>query len=395
MGYFLGKRKIAIIQWTSFFIKGITRTLTTKSHPTYAFIFIDFLVKMLIPVQFDKMSVWPWLAEQSDSLFRTNFSTDWQDMLTQNKYDAILVAGESKHSYKVRNQYKALVKINERYCIQYVLEALQQVPSVDNIYVIGPRKKLVAAFQKANIDLDQPKSITILEQKSNLLENVWHGFLASLPATINDQTEKLETFADKAVLVLPCDSPLITAHEITYFIEQSNLENYDYILGLTPEEAMKYFYPGKDRPGIKMAYLHMKERNYRINNLHMVRPARVGHRVHINKMYEYRYQKRLVNMLLLALYLLRIQPLRNFGLIFGMQFSLISAKLDLPGLTAIFKRWVPRKELETTISQILKSRFSSLEVPYPGAALDIDNDQSYEILKSQFNHWKSYLNKQV
>ena len=313
----------------------------------------------------------------------------------QQRYDAILVAGESKYSYKVRNQYKALLKIDGRYCIQYVLDALQHVSSIDNIYVIGPQKKLVAAFQKAKIDLNHPKRIKILEQKSNLLENVWHGYLASLPITDTDQTDEIEIFADKAVLVVPCDSPLITAQEVTYFIKQCRLEDYDYILGLTPEKEMEYFYPGKHGPGIKMAYLHMKERNYRINNLHMVRPARVRHRIHINKMYEYRYQKRLINMLLLALYLLRIQPIKNFGLIFGMQFSLISAKLDLPWLTAIFKRWVPRQELETTISQILKTRFASLEVPYPGAALDIDNDQAYEILQYQFNHWRSYLNSQA
>jgi len=316
-------------------------------------------------------------------------------MKTPSKYDAILVAGESKYSYKVRNQYKALLKLNGRYCIQYVIEALQQVPCIDNIYVIGPRKKLASGFQKANIDLEQPKQIKILEQRTNLLENVWHAFLASLPITSTDHSDDLAAFADKAVLVVPCDSPLITAREITYFIDQCNLDKFDYILGLTPEKAMEYFYPRKDCPGIKMAYLHMRERNYRINNLHMVRPAKVRHRVHINKMYEYRYQKRLINMLLLAFYLLRIQRLKNFGLLLGLQFSLISAKLDLPWLTAIFKGWVPRKDLETTVSQILRTRFTSLEVPYPGAALDIDNDQSYEILRNQFNHWRSYLSSQA
>ncbi len=316
-------------------------------------------------------------------------------MNTQRRYDAILVAGESKYSYKVRNQYKALLELNQRYCIQYVIEALQQVPAVDTIYIIGPRKKLVSAFQKVNLDLDQPKKIKILEQKSNLLENVWHAYLASLPVTGNDPKNDLETFADKAVLVVPCDSPLITAQEISYFMEQCRLEKYDFILGLTPEKAMEYFYPGNHGPGIKMAYLHMKEKNYRINNLHMVRPARVRHRIHINKMYEYRYQKRLINMLLLAFYLLRIQRIKKFGLLLGLQFSLISAKLDLPWLTAIFKRWVPRKELETAISQILNTRFASLEVPYPGAALDIDNDQAYETLKNQFNHWQSYLSDQA
>ena len=42
------------------------------------------------------------------------------------KYDAILVAGENKDSHNVCNQYKALLKLNDRYCIQYVIEALQR-----------------------------------------------------------------------------------------------------------------------------------------------------------------------------------------------------------------------------------------------------------------------------
>ena len=130
-----------------------------------------------------------------------------------------------------------------------------------------------------------------------------------------------------------------------HFIAHCDLERHDYILGLTPEKSMPYFYPkGHNRPGIKMAYLHMREKNYRINNLHMVRPARVEHRIHINKMYEYRYQKQVLNMILLAIYLLRFQQLKNFSLLLGLQFSLLSAKFGLPRITAIFKRWVPRKE---------------------------------------------------
>jgi molybdopterin-guanine dinucleotide biosynthesis protein A len=315
-------------------------------------------------------------------------------MNDQQRYDAILVAGESKDSYKVRNQYKALLKLNGRHCIHYVIEALQHVSAVGDIYVIGPKKELTAAFNSAGIDLKQPKNIIILEQKNNLLENVWHAFLSSLPQDKDLNDGEIGAIVDKAVLVVPCDSPLVTAQEVDHFIAHCDLAHHDYVLGLTAEKDMEYFYPRKHRPGIKMAYLHMKEKNYRINNLHMVRPARVRHRIHINKMYEYRYQKRIVNMLLLALYLLRIQRLKKFRLLLGLQFSLISAKLDLPGLTALFKRWVPRKDLEKTISQILKTRFASLEVPYPGAALDIDNDQAYETLNNQFTHWRDYLRDQ-
>ena len=96
-------------------------------------------------------------------------------------------------------------------------------------------------------------------------------------------------------------------------------------------------------------------------------------------------------MILLVVYLLRFQKLKNFRLLLGLQFSLLSAKLDLPWLTAIFKRWVPRKDLEKAISHILNTRFASQEIQFPGAALDIDTDESYETLKIEFEHWRSYL----
>lgn len=307
------------------------------------------------------------------------------------KYDAILVAGENKYSHIVCNQYKALLKLNDRYCIQYVIEALQEAPTIGDIYIVGPKKRLMSALISSRINFKHPKKIQILEQKSNLLENVWYAFLESLPPLNGRKDAEIADFVNKAVLVVPCDSPLITTHEVEHFIANCDLERHDYILGLTPEKSMQYFYPTGHRPGIKMAYLHMREKNYRINNLHMVRPARVEHRIHINKMYEYRYQKQVFNMILLVIYLLRFQKLKNFSLLLGLQFSLLSAKLDLPRITAIFKRWVPRKDLEKAISHILNTRFTSQEIQLPGAALDIDNDESYETLKSEFERWRSYL----
>ena len=293
--------------------------------------------------------------------------------------------------YRSFNYYKALLKLNDRYCIQYVIEALQQVSAIGNIYIIGPKKKLISALGKARIDFNQPKKIHILEQRSNLLENVWYAFLKSLPPLNGLKNAEMAAHVDKAVLVVPCDSPLISTREVEHFISHCDLNRHDYILGLTPEKNMEYFYPEGSRPGMKMAYLHMKEKNYRINNLHMVRPAKVEHRIHINKMYEYRYQKQILNVIFLIIYLLRFQKLKNFKLLLGLQLSLLSAKLDLPWFTAIFKRWVPRKELERAISQLLNTRFTSQEIMLPGAALDVDNDENYETLKSEFERWRSYL----
>lgn len=307
------------------------------------------------------------------------------------QYDAILVAGEEKASYKVANQYKALLKVNNKYCIHHILETLQQVDSIDRIYIIGPQDKLISALKESDVDLQSPKPIHVVEQKTNLCENTWYAFLRSLPDDTNEKDLISSEHRDKAVLVVPCDAPLITVREVEHFISNCDLENYDYILGLTPERSMQFFYPKGDGPGIKMAYLHLKEDNYRINNLHMIKPVRVQNREHINRLYAYRYQKNVLNMILLGLYLIGIEGLKNYKLLVGLQFALMAAKLNIKWLTRYFSQWASKKDLERAISHILNTRFSGLVVPYPGAALDIDNDKDFESLKLEYDRWYKYL----
>ena len=39
----------------------------------------------------------------------------------------------------------------------------------------------------------------------------------------------------------------------------------------------------------------------------------------------------------------------------------------------------------------MKTRFMALDVPYPGAALDIDNAKDYDAMKYRFDEWWKYL----
>ena len=309
----------------------------------------------------------------------------------QKTYDAIIVAGEEPASRRVLNQHKALLKIDRQYCIQYVINTLQQVQAVGDIYIVGPRDKLTDVLKECSLNLNNPKRIHLIQQVGNLYENVWHAFLASLPDRHVDGGSLLSQSRDKAVLIVPCDAPLITVQEVTYFIANSDMDRYDYVLGLTPEKSMQYFYPREDRPGIKMAYLHMKEKNYRINNLHMVKPARVKNRDHINKMYAYRYQKRIANIIQLGWYVIRTDRFRSYRLLMGLQLAVKCSGYNYTKLTRFFSRWAPRKELENAISRLLNTRFASLEVPYPGAALDIDNDADFRSLRIMFSAWSRYL----
>ncbi len=309
------------------------------------------------------------------------------------KYDAILVAGEGKASYRVYGQHKAYLKIEGKCIFQYVLEALQQVESVRDIYMVGQEDRLCEALEAGGVDLNDPKRIRVVPQKSNLYENIWHTFLQTIPGGESMTQEELEQspYRDTAILVAPCDSPLLTPHEAEYFITQSDLDHYDYVLGLTAARNLEYFYPREDRPGIKMAYLHLREKSYRINNLHLVKPIRIRNRHYIQSMYQYRYQRNFKNFVLLGLSLFGKDKAQKFRYYLGLQLCLLFASLGWDRGVDFFRTWTPKSHLESSISTILKTRFMALESPFPGAALDIDNGRDYEAMKTRFKEWREYL----
>jgi molybdopterin-guanine dinucleotide biosynthesis protein A len=311
-------------------------------------------------------------------------------MSDQIKYDAILVAGEGKSSYKVYHQNKAFLTINGKCLIHYIVKTLQQVESIQDIYVVGPKEALGQVFLSGHVDLKSPKRIHIVEQKTTLYENIWHTFLQSLKDG-NGEVQNTEPHRDRAVLIVPCDAPMMTPQEVEYFISHADMEKYDHVLGLVSSEKLKYFYPQKKIPGIKMAYIHFKEASFRINNLHLVKPLRIENREYIQKMYQYRYQRNLKNLVLLGLSLFGKEKTRHYKTYIGLQLCLFFANLGLDFLVDYFRNLNPRKELERIIGTIMKTRFKTLEVPYPGAALDIDNAKDYDAMKNRFDEWWKYL----
>lgn len=308
-------------------------------------------------------------------------------MQEQKRYDAVIVAGEEAASRRVMRQHKALLKIHGKPFIHYVINALQRVEAVREIYIVGPERMLRAALKPCEQNLIGDKQIHFVEQIGNLYENVWRAFMASLPEASENRTRH----EDKTLLIVPCDAPLLTAKELEFFISRCDMQRYDYVLGLTPEKSLKYFYPAAGRPGIQMSYLHLKEKNYRINNLHMVKPVKVKNRDHINRMYAHRYQKRLLNILQLGLYVIRTGGFRSYRLLIALQLALKCAEWRFEKLRRFFCRRAPKRDLERAISRLLNTRFAGLEVPYPGAALDVDNDGDFQALEIMFDEWRAHL----
>tara|TARA_B100000686_G_scaffold346168_1_gene432258 strand:- start:6690 stop:7679 length:990 start_codon:yes stop_codon:yes gene_type:complete len=306
------------------------------------------------------------------------------------KFDAILLAGEGESSFKVYNRHKAFLKINDKCIISYVLETLQQVESIRRIYIVGLKDKIIQPLKDLRIDMSYPKPIHIVQQRANLYENIWYTFLETLAPEGEEPDLSCDENIEKAVLIVPCDAPLITPHEVEYFVSRADTKQYDHISGLTARENLEHFYPKKGLPGIKMAYLHLKEKKYRINNLHLVKPLRIGNREYVQKMYQYRYQRNIKNVFLFGLSLLIDNPI-NLRYYFGLQLGLFFSKCKLEFLADYFRAWTPKRDTELCISNVLKTRFTGMETPFPGAALDIDNDRDFEVIRTRFNEWQHYL----
>ncbi|MBI5427852.1 MAG: nucleotidyltransferase family protein [Nitrospinae bacterium] len=310
---------------------------------------------------------------------------------TPKKFDAILVAGEGESSYKVYHRHKAFLKLEGKCIVNYVVETLQQVESIKDIYIVGLKDRLQQTLKEANIDLNYPKRIFVVQQRDNLYENIWRTFLKTLPNEGNPPDLANSEHKDTAVLIVPCDAPLIAPDEVDYFIANCDLENYDHVLGLVSERNLEYFYPRDNRPGIKMAYLHLKEKSCRINNLHLVKPLRILNREYIRDMYQYRYQRNIKNVILFGLKLIGKDRLERFKYYLGLEACLLFASLGMRPMVDYFRDWTPKREFEQCISRIMKTRFVGLETPFPGAALDIDNDRDYETIKVRFKEWREYL----
>ena len=143
---------------------------------------------------------------------------------------------------------------------------------------------------------------------------------------------------------------------------------------------------------IRMSYFTLRNLRFRQNNLHLVRPFRLGNRFLIEKMYEYRYQKEWHNIAKLCWELFGKQ--RSSWQYIGAFLRLHAARLVTRYGMAHFR---PAQQffLELPVvcdlmSQLLDTRFAIVNTPYGGCTLDIDNAEHYAAICANFTAWLSH-----
>jgi len=155
--------------------------------------------------------------------------------------NAVILAGSTKED---KLPDKAFVKINGKFMISYVIEALRGCDKIDKIAVVGNSQKLKKV---AGIDF-------IIEQVDNLMDNVLKG---------------VEPFKnDKRVLILTCDIPMLTKEAVCDFIEKSEATGADLCYPIVrKEDNLKKF------PEAKRTYARVKEGVFTGGNIFYVNPG--------------------------------------------------------------------------------------------------------------------------
>ena len=306
--------------------------------------------------------------------------------------NAFVLAGDRGAGGPNPGENKAFLPLEGRPLFLYVLTALDRVREVERIYLIGPRRELMRALEAALPDMLFGKRIEVLEQRGSLLENLLYAYSYSLPGYREGADMRLSPHADTPGLFLPSDIPLVTAAEIEEFLTNADMKEHDYCMGITAEERLTPFYPQGDKPGIKMPYLYLKERAYRMNNLHLARPFKIGAGGSVQTMYDYRHQKYVGNRFRIAREFFRTERwTRALSLYLLAQGAVFSSEIGWTALAAFFRRYLPLNRVEREVSSFIKAPFKAVETTIGGAAVDVDDEETYRTISLRFNEWRGAL----
>jgi len=306
---------------------------------------------------------------------------------TARSIPAVVMAGDRAAAKAIEEKSKVFLELAGKSLVAHVVEVLQQVPQVSEVWVVGNRDHLAEALAPLEPSLAKP--LTILPQFRNLYENAWETYRRSLPGAGPGGRDPSEQEAKEPYLYVSADLPFATPQEVSAFIDQALAENCHYALGLADRESLRPFARGE--PSYRVAYFNLADGRYRQTNLHLVKPALIRHRYLIGEMYEHRYQREIGNIIPLAWQMLHsegggLSVLWYYGLIH------LAGWLDRRKLTPLadwVRKYLPLKRIAGCVSSVLATDFRFVVTDVGGCAVDIDDADQYEAAVARYEEWRS------
>jgi len=244
-------------------------------------------------------------------------------------YNALVLAGtKGKGPLEIAAdvENKALIMINEKPIVEYVIDAINNSENIDKVVVVGPKDKLNPYIGK--------KVEKILEAGNSILENMEIG---------------LNYFnSESNILLLASDIPLITSQAIDEFIKKCT-ERKAYIGYpiITKENIMKKY------PETIRTYVKMKEGIFCGGNITFFKPEIFyQNKKLIKELYDYR------------------KSTWKYAKILGLKFI----------LKFLFKT-LTLDEIERKVTKIVGCKSIAVLVSYPEIMIDLDKPTDLELIQ--------------
>jgi hypothetical protein len=315
------------------------------------------------------------------------------------KMDAVILAGTHLEKDKlIYGQNKAFLDFHGKAVVQWVIEALGAARRINRFVVVGPREKLAVVHEKSPVDFIP------VEQKGQMITNAWIAFHALCPQGNHYSTDFLEFQAaqeqgtlvhppdidfEKPYLFISGDIPLAVPEAIDHFIERcSQLPPQDMYYGISSEESLKPYYPTHERIGIKRPYANFSDGRYRLANIQIVKPLKLGRLFLVQSGYSVRKLTMWRNVFRLIKIIIRLPyGLRAASYVARLQTTMLLFKYGLQKWAGPIVRRTRREKLEWYLSNFLQTRVRIVNTPFGGLSVDIDDADDFEILKTHFPEW--------
>lgn len=246
---------------------------------------------------------------------------------------AVILAGSSKSDHGKEDEFKknkALVNINERPMVVYIVEALLNVAEISQLYIIGPEKDLKEALDGYHI--------TVIPEKGSVLDNILFA------------TENIYVQEGRNLLLVTSDIPLITSEAISDFLSNCK-EDYDLFYPIINKDTCEKKFSDFER-----TYVKFKEGYFTGGNVFFINPAKVS------QCYE----------TLDKMIALRKKPVQ-LAMLLGLTFvlKLFTGRLNL-------------LEVERKVSKLLNIKGKAIITFYPELGTDIDKEADLWWVENNF-----------
>jgi molybdopterin-guanine dinucleotide biosynthesis protein A len=245
--------------------------------------------------------------------------------------NAVVLAGRQTSAGQNEFQNKALLIINGKPMIEYVLDTLNRCSLIDKVVIAGDREDL-SVFVKGKVE-------AVIGDNGSIIKNTLSG---------------IKYFDnDKDIIICTSDIPMITVEAIEDFIKQSQAFGMDLCYPIIDRKHIEARFPGVHR-----TYVKMKDGIYTGGNLFYVRPSSLGNSMNTIE----------------ALIAARKSPFQMARILgFSLLFKLFLGVLSI-------------KQVENKFSKLMGIRAMAVKSIYPEIGNDVDKPSDVSVAARYINH---------